>query len=145
MPTKKSLVPKRPFFTFAFFGWLAFVTYSSLTSFSDIDTESFGFEIPHADKIVHFIFYATASFLGVFFLREQRRWSVKLRKALVLMFFLTVAYGIIIEVLQYSYTTSREGDVFDAIANSFGSFCGILASSFLFFRKGLAEWEITGS
>ncbi len=141
MPTKNLLVPKKPFFTVAFFSWMVFITYSSLTSFSGVDTGFLGFEIPHADKIVHFISYFTAAFLGVFFLREQGRWSLKLSTSLLLMFVVTVVYGIIIEVLQYSMTTDREGDLFDALANGFGSLFGVLTSKLLFNRKGLVDWE----
>lgn len=139
MPTKNLLVPKKPFFTFAFFGWLVFITYSSLSSFTGIDTSTF--DIPYGDKIVHFVFYFIAAVLGIFFLREQVKGSVKLRKALVLMFFLTIVFGIIIEVIQYGFTTNREGDFFDALANSFGSLFGILTSKFLFSRKGFVNWE----
>jgi len=135
-------VPKKPFFTLAFFGWLLFISYSSLASFSDIDTESWDFDIPYGDKIAHFIFYATAAFLGVFFLWEQGQWSVKLRKALVLMLFLTIVFGIIIEVFQDRYTIDREGDVFDALANSMGSIYGILAANFVFSKRGFAKWNV---
>lgn len=131
-------MPKKPFFTLAFFGWLAFITYSSLSSFAGIDTGSF--DIPHSDKIVHFVFYFTAALLGVFFLWEQGQWSVKLSKALVLMFFLTIAFGMIIEVFQYSFTNDREGDIFDALANSLGSICGIFVSNFVFSKRGFVKW-----
>lgn len=134
-------MPKKPFFTLAFFGWLVFITYSSLTSFSDIDAGSWGFDIPYGDKIVHFIFYSTAAFLGVFFLWEQGQWSVKLRKALVLMLFLTIVFGIIIEVFQYRFTIDREGDVLDALANSLGSICGILVANFIFSKRGFVKWN----
>jgi len=128
-PTKKLLVPKKPFFTVSFFSWLAFITYLSLASFSGPDTGLFfGFDIPHVDKVAHFIFYLTASFLGVFFLREKGEWGIKLSRALLLMFLGTVVYGILIEVLQHIFTTSREADIFDALANSFGSLLGVLTS-----------------
>lgn len=134
------MVPKKPFFTLAFFTWMAFITYSSLTSFSGIDTGSFGFDIPHGDKLVHFVFYFTAVVLGIFFLQEQGKSGMKLTKALVLMFFITTVYGIIIEVFQYSFTTNREGDFFDAMANSLGSLLGVLTSNFLFSSKGFFDW-----
>lgn len=134
-------MPKKPFFTLAFFGWLVFITYSSLSSFSGIDTGSLGFDIPHGDKIVHFIFYSTAAFLGVFFLWEQGQWPVKIRTALVLMLFLTIVFGIIIEVFQYSFTVDRQGDVFDALANSLGSICGIIVANLVFSKRGFVKWN----
>lgn len=140
MLTKNLLVPKSPFFTIAFFGWLAFVTYASLASFSGMDTSSFN--IPFADKIVHFIFYFTAAVLGVFSVREQVKWSVTLGKALLLLFFFTLVFGILIEVIQYNFTENREGDVFDALANGFGGLIGVLASRFLFSKNGFFNWFV---
>lgn len=110
-----------------------------------MDTESFTIDIPHADKLVHFIFYCTAAVLGVFFLREYRNWTVTPRKAFVLMFFLTIVFGIIIEVLQYSFTVNREGDFFDVLANAFGSLCGVFVCKLLFSEKGLMKWEVKTS
>ncbi|MBM1105993.1 VanZ family protein [Aurantibacter crassamenti] len=141
MLTKSLWVPKKPFFTIAFFIWLVFVTYSSLASFSGIDTDSYSFNIPYADKIVHFIFYSTAAFLGVFSLREQKKWSVSKRKSFVLLFVFTVIFGIIIEVIQYKFTTNREGDILDALANSLGGLIGVLVCNFIFSNKGLLKWD----
>jgi len=143
MLTNNLLVPKSPFFTIAFFGWLAFVTYASLASFSDIDTSTF--KIPFADKIVHFIFYFTAAVLGVFFVREQVKWTVTLGKTLLLIFLFTLVFGILIEVIQYNFTENREGDLFDALANGFGSLMGVLTSRFLFSKKGYFNWAVEAS
>lgn len=133
-------MPKKPFFTLAFFGWLAFITYSSLASFSGIDTDSLGFDIPHGDKIVHFIFYSMAAFLGVFYFWEQRKWAVELRSSLVLTFFLTLVFGIIIEIIQYSFTTDRQGDPFDVLANGIGSLWGIFIANFVFSKGRFVKW-----
>lgn len=132
-------MPKKPFFTLTFFGWLAFITFSSLTSFSGIDTGSF--DIPYGDKLVHFAFYFIAAVLGVFFLREQGQWGFTQRKAFVVIFISTLVFGIIIEVLQYSLTTYREGELLDGIANGVGSLGGIFAAKYIFSKRGFLQWQ----
>ncbi|MRI02481.1 hypothetical protein GH721_18195 [Kriegella sp. EG-1] len=134
------MVPKKPFFTIAFIVWLVFVTYSSLSSFSGVDTSSFSINIPNLDKIVHFVFYFNVSVLGVLFIWEHQHWRISLQKAILLMFCFAVIYGIIIEVLQYSFTTDREGDILDAIANSFGGVIGVLTCRYMFSKKGFLHW-----
>ena len=99
------------------------------------------FEIPHGDKLVHFTFYFVAAVLGTFFLREQRRWGLTLKKAFIVILPLTITFGIIIEVLQSSMTVDREGDVFDAIANAMGSLGGIVALKYLFSKGGFLDWR----
>ena len=116
-----------------------FVTFSSLFSFSGIDTPSL--EIPHLDKVVHFTFYFAACLLGVFFLREQTRGEIPLKKALIIMLLATIAFGILMEVLQYTLTTERTGDILDGIANTVGSFCGALLMKFYFSKERSLKWK----
>lgn len=113
-----------------------FVTFSSLYSFEGDSVSRFN--IPHADKIVHFIFYFMACVLGLLFLRERSRGNLSLAKALLFMILTTVAYGIIIEMLQYYMTTSRTGDIWDGIANTLGSLGGALLMKFYFSKKSWA-------
>ena len=57
------------------------------------------------------------------------------------MFCFAVIYGIIIEVLQYSFTENREGDVLDGLANSFGGFIGVLTCKYMFSNSGFMQWS----
>lgn len=102
------------------------VTFSSLFSFSGIDTTSF--HLPHLDKIVHFTFYFGMVIFGVIALKEHLGQQFILSKTLLVMFVFSVCYGIIIEVIQYSFTESRQGDFFDAIANTMGALVGMFVS-----------------
>lgn len=107
-----------------FIGWLLFVTWASLFSFSHSGS---GFlEIPNFDKIVHFTFYAVMTVLGARFLRSY--WSMDgfSTKLLFRAFVFAVAYGILIEVLQHSLTTTRQGDMKDALANTLGALVAVL-------------------
>ena len=131
---------KKPFFTIFFIGWMGFVTFSSLYSFNGLPTSSFS--IPHADKFVHFTFYFVACILGIFFLRELTKGSLKFRKAMVSMLLSMICFGVIIEVIQHEFTLNRMGNFFDALANSVGALCGTGVVKYLFSRLGTLKWEI---
>ena len=137
--TKPLLVVKRFFFTIAFVGWMMFVTFSSLHSFEGVHTPRFN--IPHLDKIVHFTFYFVAYVLGVFFLRERSHGALSLKKSVWIILFSTIAFGILMEVLQYTMTDNRMGDYLDAIANTLGSLCGAMAIKIIFYGKRQLKWK----
>lgn len=44
---------------------------------------------------------------------------------------LSIFYGIIIEVLQMGFTTTRKGDLYDVLANSIGVFCAAMLNKML--------------
>jgi len=124
----------------AFISWMVFITLLSLVSFPGIDTPEI--KIPHIDKLVHFAFYLVASILGCFFLRETTNGDLKKGKAISMVFFGCVVYGIIIEILQKELTLEREGDVMDVLANSIGAFMGAFAAKILFSGKTPLKWKI---
>ncbi len=97
---------------------------------------SFTFNIPHMDKIVHFIFYFVMVVFGFFALRNdfKRRFSLKRIPIWIVLF--SIIYGIIIEVLQYTITVDRQGDILDALANSIGAFMGLLLVKSINYRDG---------
>ncbi|MBT2162503.1 VanZ family protein [Zobellia barbeyronii] len=126
-------------YTIAFIGWMVFVTFSSLVSFSGTDAANI--DIPNLDKVVHFSFYFGAAFLAVFFIREVTNGSMALRKAVLFALIGAVCYGIVIEVLQYSLTTDRHGDIFDALANSVGAIIGSLVVKSFFSKERWLKWR----
>ena len=130
---------KRRKFAFAFFGWMAFVSWASLSTFPDDSTP--GINIPHFDKVVHFGFYFGAAVLGTFFIRETSLGKFPLVKTLMLVALGTIIFGIIIEVLQYSFTLDRQGDLYDALANSCGAILGVLVMNRLFSRSKGLKWK----
>jgi len=131
-------VLKKYKFTIAFIGWMGFVAFSSLYSFKDTDPPNF--EIPHLDKVAHFIFYFVACVLGVFFLRERSRESISLLKAVFYMIIFTIVFGLIIEILQHNLTLTRQGDIFDALANSIGSILGAIFARWWFKKSVRVQW-----
>ena len=124
---------KRHLFAILFVSWMAFVTFSSLYSFEGDDLSSFN--IPYADKLVHFTFYFVAVILGsLYVLQLKDRQQVILRKIGILAFFL-VLFGIIIEVIQEKLTVDRFGDVIDALANTTGVIIGFMVIFNRFYKQ----------
>lgn len=118
---------------------MAFITWASLSTISEDDTPDIN--IPHFDKVVHFGFYFGAVVLGAFFVRETTLGEFHKVKTLLYVALGAIFFGIIIEVLQDSYTLDRQGDLFDALANSFGAIIGALAMYWLFSGPKRLKWK----
>jgi VanZ family protein len=83
------------------------------------------FDLPDADKFVHFIFYFTFTLLWYLFLRSVRVFK-SLARLRFLIFIAAVLYGACIEACQFLFTEGRSADLLDALANSLGSGSAIL-------------------
>lgn len=118
---------------------MAFVTLLSLFSFSEDDLPDF--EIPYLDKLVHFTFYFVATILGVLTIRERTQGKNGLVKSILTIIGVVVLYGMVIEVLQSEMTVTREGDVFDVLANTLGALFGALSIKLLFSGKRQLKWK----
>jgi VanZ family protein len=118
---------------------MAFVTWASLATFPDDGTP--GIDIPHFDKVVHFCFYLGAVVLGTFFMREVSQGRAPLARTLVYVVVGAIVYGIVIEVVQYTFTLDRQGDSWDALANSLGALFGAMAMKWLFSRRSRLKWK----
>jgi VanZ family protein len=78
--------------------------------------------IPTMDKLVHFGMYF---FLMSVILIEHRR-SIRTMKHLLIAALVPFAYGVLMEVLQYMFTSTRSGDFLDALADGLGVLCAVL-------------------
>lgn len=76
-------------------------------------------KIKHLDKAIHFIMYFVVAFSYFFALKNKKH-------ALIYTFILAFFLGFITEILQFLCTETRSFDIFDIIANTFGSFFVIL-------------------
>ena len=130
---------RKYFFRIALVSWMVFVTFSSLFSFSNVSTPSFTF--PHIDKVVHFTFYFVAVVLGVLAIRENFKTPITLVKAISIMIIVAIVYGIFMEVLQSVYTSDRQGDVLDGLANSLGAITGGVILKIYFSTKSALKWH----
>lgn len=137
--TMRLSVLKHRKFTIAFLIWMVFITYSSLATFPETDAPRI--DIPHFDKLVHFVFYFVAAILATFFVRESTNGNFPFRKTLWFVVFGAIVFGIIIEALQYTVTVDREGDWLDACANSLGAVVGTWAMKSYFSSQRRLKWK----
>ncbi|MFS4418384.1 VanZ family protein [Maribacter sp. 2307ULW6-5] len=82
--------------------------------------------LPHADKLVHFVFYGVMAVLIYLAIGERKGKKGLVTSFLWVAFLCAVVYGMVIEVLQHNLTTDRHGDIFDALANTLGAAVGAL-------------------
>ena len=119
--------------------WMAVVTVLCLMSFSNDDLEAI--EFAHMDKVVHFTFYLVASILGSLALREVGPGAISFKRTTAIIFVSLALYGMVIEVLQYSFTADRSGDVYDAITNAVGALAGLCILKFVFSVNSRLKWK----
>lgn len=106
-----------------------------ITLFSLFSLPSYGeglVDIPHKDKLAHFVFHTAIVCLGTLFVRERKASKFKINVAIVQMFFFALVYGIFIEVLQYVMPYARSAELLDVLANFSGAvFGGLLIKKYL--------------
>ena len=115
---------------------LLIILYGSITSGDNFNKVHF-FNIPNFDKIFHYIFYLLLSI--TFYGSLYRNSSLNKKSQIIITFFLVVSYGILMEVLQYYFTSTRNAEIFDVLANTLGCISGI----FIFFivkKPGLVKY-----
>ncbi|MCE5347937.1 MAG: VanZ family protein [Bacteroidales bacterium] len=98
-----------------------FILYLSLTNSSTFEKVSI-FTIPFIDKIVHFGMYFIFMSVIIF---ENRKTLINIR-FLLLAAIIPLFYGVLMEILQAVFTTSRSGSIYDVIANLTGILVSIL-------------------
>lgn len=118
---------------------MALITFLSLFSFSNI--EEVELDIPYLDKLIHFLFYFVATFLGCFFIRERTRGKFSYRPALVYTGIFMTLYGLAIEIVQSVYTLERSGEILDFTANLTGVFAALILVNYLFSPNSGLKWR----
>jgi VanZ family protein len=79
--------------------------------------------IPNFDKIVHFGMY----FVLMSVIIIEHRKNLRNPFNLFLLALIPLSYGILMEILQVTLTSTRSGDVYDALADA----AGVIASALL--------------
>jgi len=95
--------------------------YLSLADSNSFDNVLFA-DIPHLDKIVHFLMYA--GLMSVIILENRK--SITGRQKLFTIALIPFTYGLLMEILQLTITSSRYADIYDVIFNSAGIIASIL-------------------
>ena len=96
-------------------GWTVLIAVLCLVKFTDLPT----FGVSGADKYVHFTFHFVFTMLWGFYywLKLNEREITKIVHVVII----SLCYGILIEILQETCTTTRHADIFDVMANLTGA------------------------
>ncbi len=94
--------------------------------------------IPNLDKLVHAFFHFVFTILWFLFFKKQVK-KKNQSKLLVVAIVFSVLFGIGIEILQDQFTTSRNGDFSDVLANLTGA---VFAFIFVLFAKKIKNRSI---
>jgi VanZ family protein len=126
--TIKNLLEPNKYSSFIALFWTIGIIFMSLKAPSIAQRVYF----ENADKLVHFTFYF--GFVLLWF----RYFFYKKYTQSNFIFFLvifSVLLGISLELIQGYFTTTRQADFWDVLANTLGSLCGILVSNLIFNQK----------
>jgi VanZ family protein len=81
-------------------------------------------EINHVDKLAHFSFHFI--FIILWYMYFISTSKIINYKTPLILFFVSLVFGIVIEWSQQVLTTSRKGDVLDVISNISGAFTALV-------------------
>ena len=99
--------------------WTTAITVACLVDMSDVPAAN----VENIDKLAHLGFYAIFSILWFLYLENKIESTPKL---FLIVFMLSVIFGVFIEFCQSTFTANRQADVNDAIANTIGATIGLL-------------------
>ena len=110
--------------------WTFSILILCLVSFSKLPDVA----IKNADKYVHFTFHFV--FVTIWFLYYNCKNAKNSLKSIVVIFLVSIFFGILIEIAQQDFTTTRKGDILDVFANTTGAFSAfIIILTYIFIIK----------
>ena len=118
-PMANSLVPNK-YFWFAII-WTTIIAVLCLESAQSLP--NIGFKIKGLDKIVHGTFHLIFTILWFLYFKSKKS---SFQKSILTAFAMSVFYGIIIEICQQVFTTTRQADILDFLANTTGALLAVL-------------------
>ncbi|WP_161971672.1 VanZ family protein [Flavobacterium silvisoli] len=95
--------------------WTVLIAFLCLVKFGKLPN----IPVSEADKYVHFTFHFVFTFLWGHYVWAKNT-STEL-KPIIKVFLVSFGYGILIEFLQETFTTTRHADVLDVLANTAGA------------------------
>jgi len=98
-----------------------FITIAFLSPISGMPKIDFIIPI---DKVAHITIYMLLAFIWMFYFYKVNGNILKIN-TIVILLSLFLVYGTIIEVLQELFIDFRQADIFDVLANTFGSVLGL--------------------
>lgn len=119
MATNSSSVLKNTTLSLAI-GWTFLILVLCLVKFNKFPSV----QVSGVDKYVHFTFHFTFTLLWGFYNRLRLgQWVLKSSLIIVC---LSIGYGILIEILQETFTQTRKADIMDVAANAAGAIVALL-------------------
>ena len=124
---------KGPFGNYQKYFLPAFICWVLITGFASLaPAESFGetdFQLPHLDKVVHFLMYFILAILACGAAMSQPGFKNSDGPRMVTIYtwtaLLAFLYGSFLEIMQELMDMGRHFDIWDIIANIAGTFVGI--------------------
>lgn len=87
------------------------------------------------DKLIHFFVFGIFTFLILWGKRKQYKLKDKRLKLALVALFTGVFYSALTEWLQHILPVGRHGNIYDFMANNFGSIIGVVVFHILFRKK----------
>jgi VanZ family protein len=109
-------VLKNIFLTAALF-WTGIILFFCLENAKNIPS----INILHLDKVIHLTFHFIFTILWFLYFKKKFKNSNNFN-LLAITLFVSFVFGIVIELIQQYFTTTRNADVFDILANLIGAF-----------------------
>ena len=100
--------------------WTCSILFLCLASFSNLPDVG----VKNADKYVHFTFHFV--FVNLWFLYFNYKNQKNSIKLAIFIFISSIIFGVLIELAQRVFTTTRKGDFLDILSNSSGAFSALL-------------------
>ena len=83
-----------------------------------------GLDIPHLDKLIHFVMFSGLSFLFLSYWNKRKKIvNRKIKMTVIISFSI---FGVLIEVVQEVFISGRYFDVWDIVANVIGVIVGVI-------------------
>lgn len=117
--TIKRLLAHNNFYLFLALSWTTLVFLLCLVGAGDLP--SLDIKVSGLDKLVHLTFHFVFVLLWFLYLNNKN-----IKPVLLITFLGSFGFGILIEVCQSLFTTTRQADVLDVLANATGAFTAIL-------------------
>jgi|TARA_R110000737_G_scaffold228959_1_gene242803 VanZ family protein len=89
-------------------------------------------KVSFIDKIAHVLIHGFLSLIWLMYCFSGDKYHISVKNVFVVLF-ICFSYGVVIEAAQHWFTLTRSFDIFDIVANGFGSLLGLL--SYWVFRK----------
>ena len=126
----KSLLAHKSIWLVSAILWTCIILFLCLVNSDDLP--SLNLQVKGTDKGVHFILHFMFTSLWTLYLYAASKNITKSK--IVKIILSSFLFGVLIELIQEYYTTSRSGDIFDVLSNTIGAFTAGIVLYFILNR-----------